>query len=84
MQNIIEKTLILSILILVFGCTDPQMPPEVKLGEEQEHNLWKSGAEVYAPDGYNRYRISFRKAKENLIKEKSRFTWFQDYRVVQS
>ena len=83
-QNIIEKTLILSILILVFGCTDPQMPPEVKLGEEQEHNLWKSGAEVYAPDGYNRYRISFRKAKENLIKEKSRFTWFQDYRVVQS
>jgi len=39
---------------------------------------------VYEPAGYNRYRISFRQAKEDLIKEKSRFVWFQDYRLVQS
>jgi lipoprotein-anchoring transpeptidase ErfK/SrfK len=83
-ENIIKKILILTILLLVFGCTAPQMPPEVKLGEEQEHSLWRSGAEVYAPAGYNRYRISFRKAKEDLIKEKSRFVWFHDYRLVQS
>ncbi len=83
-QNIIKKILILTILLLVFGCTTSQMPPEVKLAEEQEHNLWSSGAEVYAQAGYNRYRISFRKAKEDLIIEKSRFVWFQDYRLVQS
>ena len=83
-ENIIKKILIITILLLVFGCTAPQMPPEVKLAEEQEHSLWRSGAQVYAPAGYNRYRISFRKAKEDLIKEKSRFIWFQDYRLVQS
>ena len=60
------------------------MPPEVKLAEEQEHNLWISGAPVYAPAEYNRYRISFRQAKEDLIKEKSSFLLFQDYQIVQS
>ncbi|MDO8722435.1 MAG: L,D-transpeptidase [Syntrophales bacterium] len=83
-QNIIKKILILTMLLLAFGCNTSQMPPEVKLAEEQEHNLWRSGAQVYAPAGYNRYRISFRKAKEDLIKEKSRFVWLQDYRLVQS
>ncbi len=83
-QNILKKLLVLSILLLVFGCTASPMPPEVKLAEEQEHKLWSSGAQVYAPEEYNRYRISFRQAKENLIKEKSRFFWFQDYQTVQS
>jgi len=83
-QNIIKKILILTILLLVFGCTASPIPSEVKLGEEQEHSLWRLGAEVYAPTGYNHYRISLRKAKEDLIKEKSRFVWFQDYRLVQS
>ena len=83
-QNIIKKMLILTILLLVFGCTASPMPPEVKLAEEQEHNLWRSEAQVYAPAEYNRYRISFRQAKEDLIKEKSRFAWFQDYRIAQS
>jgi len=83
-QNIIKKMLILTILLLVFGCTASPMPPEVKLAEEQEHNLWRSEAQVYAPAEYNRYRISFRQAKEELIKEKSRFVWFQDYRIAQS
>ena len=60
------------------------MPPEVKLAEEQEHELWSSGAEVYAPAEYNHYKILFRNAKEDLIKEKSRFVWFQDYQIAQS
>lgn len=84
MQNIIKKYLILIILLWVFGCTASPMPPEVKLAEEQEHNLWRSEAQVYALAEYNRYRISFRQAKEDLIKEKSRFAWFQDYRIAQS
>lgn len=84
MQNIIKKILILTLLLWVFGCTASPMPPEVKLTEEQEHNLWRSEAQVYAPAEYNRYRISFRQAKEDLIKEKSRFVWFQDYRIAQS
>ncbi|PIU99935.1 MAG: hypothetical protein CO013_06055 [Syntrophobacterales bacterium CG_4_8_14_3_um_filter_58_8] len=83
-QNIIQKILFLTILLWVSGCTASPLPPEVKLAEEQEHTLWRLGAPVYAPAEYNRYRISFRQAKEDLIKEKSRFVWFQDYRIVQS
>ncbi len=69
---------------MVFGCTDPQVPPEVKLAEEQEHGLWKSGAALLAPDRYDQYRASLRKAQEDLIQEKSRLAWFQDHRLVQS
>lgn len=79
-----RKTFILSILILVFGCTDPQVPPEVKLAAEQEHTLWRAGAALLTPDRYDQYRMSLRKAKEDLIQEESRFVWFQDYRLVQS
>ena len=83
-QYIIYKILILTLLLWVFGCTASPMPPEVKLAEEQEHNLWRSEAQIYAPAEYDRYRISFRQAKEGLIQEKSRFAWFQDYRTAQS
>jgi len=83
-QNLFKVIFVLAILLCVFSCAASPMPPEVKLAEEQEHKLWSSGAQVYAPAEYNRYTISFRQAKEDLIKEKSRFVWFQDYRIVQS
>ena len=84
MQNIIKKILTFTIVLCMLGCTASPIPPEVKLAEEQEHNLWKAEASVYTPVEYNRYLILFRQAKERLIKEKSQFSWFQDYQVVQS
>jgi len=83
-QNIVKKALILSIMIMAIGCSAPEIPPEIQTAEKQEHNLWLSGAEIYAPDEFNHYRISLRKVKDDLIKEKSRFTWFQDYRPIQA
>lgn len=83
-QNIVRKSFIFFIMIMAFGCSDPQIPPEVQIAEKQEHSLWLSGAEIYAPDGFSHYRKSLRKVKDDLIKEKSRFAWFQDYRQIQS
>jgi len=83
-QNIIKKAFIFSIMMMAFGCSAPQIPPEVQTAEKQEHTLWLSGAEIYAPDGFNHYRISLRKVKDDLVKEKSRLAWFQDYRSIQS
>jgi hypothetical protein len=83
-RNLFKVIFILAILLCVFSCAASPIPPEVKLAEEQEHKLWSSGAEVYAPAEYNRYKIVFRNAKEGLIKEQSRFVWFQDYRIAQS
>jgi hypothetical protein len=84
MQNIFKKMLIFTILVCILGCSASPIPPEVKLAEEQEHNLWRAEAPVYAPAEYNRYLISFRQAKERLSKERSRFAWFQDYQIVES
>jgi lipoprotein-anchoring transpeptidase ErfK/SrfK len=84
MQNIIKRILIFTMLLGILGCSASPIPPEVKLAEEQEHNLWKAEAPVYAPAEYNHYLILFRQAKEDLNKEKSKFAWFQDYQIVQS
>ena len=84
MQNIIKKILIFTILFCVLSCTASPIPPEVKLAEEQAHNLWKAEAQIYAPAEYDRYLISFRQAQDGLIKEKSKFAWFQDYQIAQS
>ncbi|MGB5158462.1 L,D-transpeptidase family protein [Desulfobacterium sp. N47] len=60
------------------------MPQELELLEKQEVNLWKSGAQIYAPVEYNNYKTSISRIRESLIKEKSRFAWFQDYEDIQS
>lgn len=83
-QNIVKKTFIFFIMIMAFGCSAPQIPSEIQIAEKQEHNLWLSGAEIYAPDEFNHYRKSLRKVRDDLIKEKSRFAWLQDYRPIQS
>lgn len=71
-------------MMMALGCSAPQLPPEIQMAEKQEHSLWLSGAEIYAPDGFKNYRISLRKIKDDLIKEKSRLAWFQDYKSIQS
>lgn len=83
-KNTIIKTLILSLFIFLTGCKDRPIPSELEMVEKQEVNLWRSGAESYAPVEYNNYMISLGNVKENLIKEKSRFAWLQDYNNVQS
>lgn len=83
-RNILKKGILLSLLITALGCSAPQIPPEMQLAEKQEHNLWLSGGEIYAPDGFKQYRVSLRKIQDDLVREKSRFVWFQDYQQIQS
>ncbi|MBU3949797.1 MAG: L,D-transpeptidase [Proteobacteria bacterium] len=83
-KKTIIKILIFSLVIFLTGCRDKQIPPELQMVEKQEINLWRSGAQIYAPVEYSSYKISFGNVKELLIKEKSRFAWFQDYQKVQS
>lgn len=82
--SILKKIFMLAIGLWIFGCTAAPVPPEVQLAEEQEHHLWRLGAQVYVPAEYERYRMSLRQAQESLISEKSRFVWFQDYGTVQA
>jgi len=66
------------------GCSAPQIPPEAKLAEEQELNLWRLGAQVYLPVSYAQYKVNFRKARKHLFRENSKFVWFRSYRSVRS
>ncbi|MBU1052921.1 MAG: L,D-transpeptidase [Proteobacteria bacterium] len=83
-KNAIIKVLILSIAIFLTGCKDKQIPPELEIAEKQEYNLWRIGAQIYAPVEYNNYKISFETAKDELIRERARFVLFQDYGTVKS
>ncbi|MBI4824691.1 MAG: L,D-transpeptidase [Nitrospirae bacterium] len=67
----------------VFGCSSSALPPEVKLAQTQEHDLWRAGAEVYAPEDYARYKTSLRKGKDDIIIQEARLAWFRDYKGVE-
>jgi hypothetical protein len=70
--------------LITLGCSTPLIPPEVKLVEEQEHNLWRAKAYQYTPERYARYKNTLRKGREDFILEESKFRWFRDYKVVES
>jgi len=70
--------------LFLFGCKGPPIPQEVKQAEIQEHDLWRIGGALYAPQEYQRYNSALRKAKDDLIREGSTFFLFRDYEHVQA
>jgi hypothetical protein len=64
------------------GCKAPPIPLEAKEAETQENNLWRAGAEVYASQDYQRYKESYRQAKNKLDQEKRKLIWFRKYKPV--
>ena len=77
--KIFRITILLFISCILLGCKELPLPPEVEQATRQELNLWKSGAEVYAPDEYARYKAALRTAKDKLIQENSKLIWFRNY-----
>ena len=69
---------------LTFGCAVSSLPPEVKLAETQEHNLWRSGAEIYTPEEYSIYISALKKGKDDIIKEEAKFVLFRNYKPVKT
>jgi len=78
----IVSTLILVCLSILSGCNSAPVPPEVAIAETQEHELWRAGAIIYAPQEYKNYKAALRKGKDRLVAEQSRFAWFRDYEPV--
>ncbi len=83
---LIRTVLALAIFFLsLCGCSKEEpVPPEVKLAETQEFNLWRAGAPLYLQEPFSRYRDALDKAKNSLIQIRSRFSWFRDYQPVQA
>ena len=79
----IISTFFLVCLCILYGCNTAPVPPEVAIAETQEHELWRSGADIYTPQEYRIYKQSLRTGKDHLIIEESRFKWFRDYEAIQ-
>lgn len=82
MNCLIKTAFLLSVLSIFIGCENAPVPPEVSNVEIQEHDLWKAGAIIYAPEEYSVYKEYLRSGKDLLVKENQRFAWFRDYRSV--
>ena len=83
---LIRTVLALAVFSLsLCGCIkEVPVPPEVKLAETQEFDLWRAGAPLYLPESFSRYRDTLGKAKDHLIEAKSRFRWLRDYEPVRA
>lgn len=73
--------LILCVLLLS-GCSEPQLPTEIDLAVKQDQDLWKAGVPKFAPEAYEEYAATLRAGQELLTAERSRFIWFQNYEPV--
>ncbi len=70
------------IVIVLYGCSEPPVPPEVQLALDQEQDLWRAGAAVYAPQSYADFVTALKKSREQFIAEKTRLAWFRNYQDV--
>ncbi len=71
-------------LFLVAGCEGPPIPQEVRQADLQQLDLWRIGGPSFAPQEYQRYTSALREAKDDLIREGSRFFFLRDYAKVQA
>lgn len=61
------------------GCKAPLVPPEVRLADQQERDLWRAGASVYAPREYATYLGDVKRVRRDLAKENLKLGWFREY-----
>ena len=71
-------------LFIFPGCEGPPIPQAVKQVELQQFDLWRVGGPLYAPQEYQRYESALRKAKDALVRERSRLFFLRDYGEVQA
>ena len=80
----IISTFLLVCLGSINGCNTSPAPPEVANAETQEHELWRAGADIYAPQQYKAYKAALRTGKDHFIVQESRFKWFRDYDSIRN
>ena len=68
--------------LLLSGCGDPPVPPEVQLAYSQAQDLRRAGAVVLAEPEYQGYLDALQAGGELLAREQKRFSWWRDYRPV--
>ena len=78
----LKTGLLLIVLMVVTGCSEPPAPTEIQLALTQETELWRAGASVYTPESYQQYLSALNSARDLYTRERSRMVWFRDYQPI--
>lgn len=79
MRSVLNAGMVLLLLAVLTGCSEPPVPPEVQLALDQEKDLWRAGASIYAPNAYEEYLAVLKTSRDQLGAEQARLAWFRDY-----
>jgi hypothetical protein len=66
------------------GCKTPPVPPEGGLAVQQEQDLWRAGASIFAPADYKAYLGDLKRARQALANEGLKLGWFREYASVRA
>jgi hypothetical protein len=78
----LKTGLLLTVLMVVTGCSEPPAPTEIQLALTQETELWRAGASIYTPESYQQYLSALNSARDLYTRERSRMVWFRDYQPI--
>ena len=78
----LKTWLLLTVLLVVTGCSEPPAPTEIQLALTQETELWRAGASIYTPESYQQYLSALNSARDLYTRERSRMVWFRDYQPI--
>jgi lipoprotein-anchoring transpeptidase ErfK/SrfK len=85
-RSVLSVTLILicqlNLVLFTQNCQAPPAPSEVNQALEQEQDLWRAGASIYAPDDYENYCQLLFKSKKHYDQEQLKIGFFRDYDQV--
>jgi len=78
----LKTGLLLIVLMVMTGCSEPPAPTEIQLALTQETELWRAGASIYTPESYQQYLSALNSARDLYTRERSRMVWFRDYQPI--
>ncbi len=78
------KTGVLIVAVSVLAaCSEAPAPAEIQQAFSQREELRGAGADLYAPESFQRYQQAIAAGEERFRLEQERFAWFRDYAPVQ-
>ena len=72
----------LGLVVLSSHCKTAPAPSEVNQALQQEQDLWRAGASIFAPEEYEKYRQVLAGARRLFEKEELKVGFFRDYEKV--
>jgi len=84
MKTFYSVGLVLLLLTVLTGCSEPPVPPEVQQALSLEQDLWRAGATVYATSSYADFVVALKSGRDQFSAEQAHLAWLRDYEHISS